>query len=65
LLALIRKEFTSTSWESFRLTVVEGKAPAVVAELLCVSVNAVMISKSRILKRLRQLGRGLIETFGN
>jgi RNA polymerase sigma-70 factor (ECF subfamily) len=65
LLALIRKEFTSTSWESFRLTVVEGKTPAVVAESLCVSVNAVLISKSRILKRLRQLGRGLIETFGN
>lgn len=63
LLQLVKKEFTETSWKSFRRMVIEGEEPAQIALSLSVSVNAVLISKSRIMKRLREYGKGLVEQF--
>jgi RNA polymerase sigma-70 factor, ECF subfamily len=40
--------------------VLEERPAADVAESLGLSVNAVLIAKSRVLRRLRQEGRGLI-----
>ena len=57
---LIEPEFAPSTWKSFRLLVLEERPAADVAESLGLSVNAVLIAKSRVLRRLRQEGRGLI-----
>ncbi len=70
LLELVRCEFSATSWQAFRLVVLEGTTPTEAAEQLAISVNAVLIAKSRILGRLKQIGEGMIQflespaTFG-
>ena len=60
LMELIEPEFAPSTWKSFRLLVLEERSAADVAESLGLSVNAVLIAKSRVLRRLRQEGRGLI-----
>jgi RNA polymerase sigma-70 factor (ECF subfamily) len=60
LMELIEPEFAPSTWKSFRLLVLEERPAADVAESLGLSVNAVLIAKSRVLRRLRQEGRGLI-----
>lgn len=61
LLESIRLEFQPATWRAFEATTRDGQATADVAAHLGVSVNAVLISKSRVLKRLRQKAVGLIE----
>ncbi len=39
----------------------EGQAPAAVAAQLGISVNAVLLAKSRVLNALRREARGLID----
>lgn len=63
LLTMIQPEFTKTTWLAFDMQSNQGQSPAQVAESLGISVNAVMIAKSRVLRRLRQLGRQLVD-FG-
>jgi DNA-directed RNA polymerase specialized sigma24 family protein len=41
--------------------VIEGQKPAVAAEKVGISLNAVLIAKSRILKQLRRELEGLID----
>jgi RNA polymerase sigma factor (sigma-70 family) len=60
LMDLIEPEFAPSTWKSFRLLVLEEKPASDVAESLGLTVNAVLIAKSRVLRRLRQEGRGLI-----
>jgi RNA polymerase sigma-70 factor, ECF subfamily len=60
LMELIEPEFAPSTWKSFRLLVLEERPAADVAESLGLSVNAVLIAKSRVLRRLRQEGRDLI-----
>ncbi|RUL81811.1 RNA polymerase sigma factor [Tautonia sociabilis] len=60
LLELIEPEFTPATWRAFRLQVIDGLPASAVAEQLGQTVNAVLIAKSRVLRRLRQEGRGLI-----
>lgn len=60
LLRLIEGDFTPNTWQAFRLVVLDGaKADQAAAELK-MSVNAVFIAKSRVLSRLREVGRGLV-----
>ena len=61
LLEAIRPEFRPGTWEAFAGVMLEGDRPAEVAGRLGVSVNAVLLAKSRVLGRLRQVGRGLID----
>jgi RNA polymerase sigma-70 factor (ECF subfamily) len=61
LLAGIQPEFEATTWRAFQRTTLEGVKPAVVAVELGVSVNAVFIAKSRVLRRLRKEMEGLVE----
>lgn len=61
LLELIEPEFTPPTWEAFRRLVLQGQSAAAVAEALSLSVNAVLIAKSRVLRRLREEQRGLID----
>jgi RNA polymerase sigma factor (sigma-70 family) len=58
---LLAGEFEPLTWQAFRLVALEGCAYAEVAQALGLSVNAVRIAKSRVLKRMRQEADGLID----
>jgi RNA polymerase sigma factor (sigma-70 family) len=60
LLALIEPDFQAVTFDAFRRVMLLGNTPAVVAREIGMSVNAVLLAKSRILARLRQEARGLI-----
>ncbi len=53
-LDLIRAEFEQPTWESFWRVVGGGQRPADVAAALGLSLNAVYLAKSRVLRRLRE-----------
>lgn len=61
LLELVRPEFSPSSWEAFRRQMLDEQPAARAAAELGISVNAVLIAKSRVLARLRREARGLIE----
>ena len=60
LLDAIRLEFQPATWRAFDRTVRDGRPAAEVAAELGISVNAVLIAKSRVLKRLREKGGELL-----
>jgi RNA polymerase sigma-70 factor (ECF subfamily) len=60
ILESIRLEFQPSTWRAFEATAREDRSPAEVAAELGMTANAVMIAKSRVLKRLRQKAEGLI-----
>jgi RNA polymerase sigma factor (sigma-70 family) len=64
LMEMIETEFAPATWRAFRRQSIEGASAAVTAEELGLSVNAVLIAKSRVLRRLRQEGQGLIDVLG-
>lgn len=51
----VRSEFAEATWQAFTLTSIENKKPQEVAEALGISVGAVYIAKSRVIKRIREL----------
>jgi RNA polymerase sigma-70 factor (ECF subfamily) len=53
-LDLIRSEFEPRTWQAFWRVAVEGQRPADVAADLHMTVNAVYVARSRILRRLRE-----------
>jgi RNA polymerase sigma-70 factor (ECF subfamily) len=57
----VRGEFTATTWEAFRGVALEGRPAAAVGARLGLTANAVLIAKSRVLRRLREEGRGLLD----
>jgi RNA polymerase sigma-70 factor (ECF subfamily) len=61
LLASIQAEFNPTTWQIFKMLVLEDHAAAEVVQRLGVSANAVYIAKARVLARLRAEARGLVE----
>ncbi len=61
LLAMIEPEFTKRTWRAFKRYCIDRVAPAKVAAQLGVSTNVVFLAKSRVLKRLREIGRGLLD----
>jgi RNA polymerase sigma-70 factor (ECF subfamily) len=52
-LDLVRPEFAERTWQAFWRVTVEGQTAADAAAALGMSVNAVHIAKSRVLRRLR------------
>jgi RNA polymerase sigma-70 factor (ECF subfamily) len=60
-LDLIATDFEESSWKAFWKVVVEGQRPADVAADLNMTINAVYLAKSRVLARLREEFRDLIE----
>jgi RNA polymerase sigma-70 factor (ECF subfamily) len=60
LLELIGPQFEPTTLQAFRKAVLEGQKPAQVAAELGISVNAVFLAKSKILRQLRQEIDGLL-----
>lgn len=61
LLELIKPDFTPSAWQIFQRVALEGVAPQTVAGEMGLTVNAVTLIKSRILRRLRQEARGLVD----
>ena len=61
LLELIEPEFTPAAWHAFHRQCVDGLTASQAAAELGVSANAVLIAKSRVLRRLRQEAAGLID----
>jgi RNA polymerase sigma-70 factor (ECF subfamily) len=60
--ALIREEFEEKTWRAFEAVVLNSQTPAETAKALSMSVNAVYLARSHVLKRLREEFDGLIET---
>jgi RNA polymerase sigma-70 factor (ECF subfamily) len=58
---LLEPEFSPATWQAFRRTVLDGQRAAAVAAELGTTVNAVLLAKSRVLRRLREEARGLVE----
>ena len=61
LMELVEPHFEATTWCAFRRVVMDSVKAAVVAEELGMSVNAVLLAKSRVLSRLRQEMAGLTD----
>ncbi len=53
-LEMIRGEFEPRTWDAFWRTAIDGRSPAHVAADLTMSVPAVYMAKSRVLRRLRR-----------
>jgi RNA polymerase sigma-70 factor (ECF subfamily) len=60
LLELIKQDFTPRAWRVFQRIALDGASPQTVAEEMGMTVNAVTLTKSRLMRRLRQEARGLI-----
>lgn len=60
LLELIEPQFEPTTLEAFRRLVMEGESSEQVAKDLGMSVNAVLLAKSRVLRQLRREMDGLV-----
>ncbi len=63
LLKSIRLEFQPATWQAFERQVQDGQTVSKVAAELGLSENAVLIAKSRVLKRLREKAAGLVDNF--
>jgi RNA polymerase sigma-70 factor (ECF subfamily) len=61
LLELLKGDFAPTTFLAFRRVVLDDAKPADVARELGLSVNAVLLAKSRVLSALRQEGRYLLD----
>lgn len=61
LLDVVQEEFEPTTLQAFRRLALEGASGAEAAGELSLSVVAVYVAKSRVLKRIRELAEGLID----
>lgn len=60
-LQVVEGDFAPATWQAFRRQVIDGITPAAVATELELSLNAVILAKSRVLKRIREELCGLLE----
>jgi RNA polymerase sigma-70 factor (ECF subfamily) len=60
-LRVVRDDFQPTTWKAFEEHVIAGRPAAEVAAELGVTVNAVHLARSRILRRLRAELAGLLD----
>jgi RNA polymerase sigma-70 factor (ECF subfamily) len=61
LAAIVRGEVAETTWLAFHRTAIEDKTPREVAAELGLTVNAVLIARSRVLTRLRKLATEFLD----
>jgi RNA polymerase sigma-70 factor (ECF subfamily) len=61
LMELVKPEFTPATWQAFRSVTLEGEPASAVAGRLGLTLNAVWLAKSRVLRRLREESRGLLD----
>ena len=62
LVALAEAHFEPKTWIAFRRVALEGGKPDAVAQEMGISLNAVCLAKSRVMRRLRHEAAGLIES---
>ncbi len=60
-LEIMRAEFQPATWHAFWALVIEGRSGREVARQFGLTVNAVYIARSRVLRRLRLELDGLLE----
>jgi RNA polymerase sigma-70 factor (ECF subfamily) len=60
-LQIVQSDFAPATWQAFRRQVIDGLPPAAAAQEFGLTLNAALLAKSRVLKRLRQEVAGLIE----
>lgn len=60
-LELAQRDFQPTTWRAFHEVVVAGRNPADVAAELGVTVNAVYVARSRVIRHLRQELEGTLD----
>jgi RNA polymerase sigma-70 factor (ECF subfamily) len=58
---VVQADFAPATWQAFRRQVLDGAPPADVAAELGLSQNAVLLAKSRVLKRLRAEVAGFVD----
>jgi RNA polymerase sigma-70 factor, ECF subfamily len=61
LLASVERDFEPRTWQAFTQFALAGRPAADVARELGVTENAVLLAKSRVLKRLRESTAGLLD----
>lgn len=61
LLDLIEPDFRPATWRAFRRQVIDGASAETAAAELGLTVNAVLIAKSRVLSHLRRNAEGLVD----
>jgi RNA polymerase sigma factor (sigma-70 family) len=61
LLRLVESSFSRSTWLAFRRQAIDGLRAAAVAAELGISVNAALLAKSRVLARLRDEGRLILD----
>jgi RNA polymerase sigma-70 factor (ECF subfamily) len=61
LIQRVQHNFTPVTWEAFRRHVTKGEPAVEVAKALDLSLNSVLLAKSRVLKQLRQELAGLVD----
>ncbi len=61
LMQRVQGDFAPLTWQAFRRHALEGEPAVQVATALSLSLNSVLLAKSRVLKRLRQELAGLVE----
>ena len=61
LLKRVRREFRDQTWQAFSMAAIEGVPTESIAEKLGITVNAVFVAKSKVLRRIREEGAGLLE----
>ena len=59
-LQIVQPDFAPATWQAFRRQVIDGVPAAAAASELGLTLNAALLAKSRVLKRLRQEVAGLI-----
>ncbi len=62
LLDYLAKEFEEKTWLAFKRFAMDGVPAADVAQELEMTTNAVFVAKSRVLARLRQESKGLLDS---
>lgn len=58
---VVRKDFKELTWQAFQKYAIEDQPPAEVADFLNVSLNSVLLAKSRVMRRMREEAAGLID----
>ena len=61
LMKRVQHDFEPETWQAFQRYALGGEPAAQVAEAMGLSLNSVLLAKSRVLKRLRQELAGLVE----
>jgi RNA polymerase sigma-70 factor (ECF subfamily) len=61
LLDQLKPDFDPKAWRAFEMLLFEGMMPARVARALAMTPNAVLVAKSQVTAKLRNLGAGLID----